>query len=133
VIHNQAQKYEVIYTKNEEPEKRALAYAKIMLAKIGLKLRAKKVRVGEITEYHYHVANIEEARTFISWREPDIDAPIAFVASPMEGIIEGRAEAYKLYGQLPPEQQAKVFALMDDFNSFDAAVNVIRTGGTVQW
>jgi hypothetical protein len=134
VIHAQTQKYEAIYSKNEDPVKRALAFAKIMLARVGLKLRSKKVRVGEETQYHYHIANIEAAREFISWREPELSSSkIEFTDSPMDGIISGRKEAYALYGKLNPDEQKKVMALMDDLNDFNSVVDVMRLGGELQW
>lgn len=128
VIHVVGQKYEVIHEKNDDIGKRAVSYAKILLAKIGLKLRSKKVRVGEATEYHYAIENLESARQFMKWREPEIRANMDFTSSPMQGLIEARKSAYAEYSKLSPSQQVKVFELMDEFNGFESVVDVVKAG-----
>lgn len=133
VIQSGEQKFEMVYTKNEELGKRAVAFAKILLSKVGLKVRSKKVRVGDRTENHYHIANLEEARQFMAWREPEIKNYVDFTAQPMQHLIDNRKANYEAYGKLSVEQQAKVLALVDDFNDFDSVVDVMRTGGEFLW
>lgn len=135
VITRGRQKFHVIYGKNETVEARALAFTKILLAKVGLKVRSKKIRIEGEKRPHYYIANISAARKFLEWRnadDTDFEANIRFDDSPIITAVDNRKEAYDLYKGMSEDKQEQIFALMNEFNDFNVAVDVIKKGG-IKW
>ena len=68
-INRTNQKYRAVFDRHETSIKRTLAFVKIILAQAGLKVRSKRLsRNNGIANYGYYIANIAEARNYVSWR-----------------------------------------------------------------
>lgn len=135
VINRNRQKYGVIYEKYETVEEKAVAFTKILLAKVGLNLRTKKLRVDGEKRTHYYIANIEDARKFLLWRnadDSDFNANIQFDDTPILEAVGTRKDAYEMYSDMSDDMQKRVFELVNEFNDFETAVDVIKKGG-IKW
>lgn len=78
VVSRKPQKFEVVESKTPETTDRALAFAKIILAQVGLKQKSVRMsQTGGKAEYGYKVDNFDNAKLFLSWRSPELVAGLA--------------------------------------------------------
>jgi len=139
VIQRKAQKFDQIWAKHDTDVDRAVAYAKIILKKIGLKQRSQRSsRVGGVAEYTYSIVNADNALEFLSWRNADMEGyepVIDFTTAQIEGIIAGRKDAAELYREMSEDQRAEVTRLMvdEEYTDFPTAVYTVYEGDECEY
>ena len=130
VINRSKQKYAIVWERNETPEKRALAFSKILLSQLGLKQRSTRVSIGGEKVVHYHVANLKEAQDFILWRSATSES-LVLDDSELQGILDTRKEVYGLFGEFSVIEQQAMLAAVDEFNDFVTVVKAKKLGELV--
>lgn len=119
---------------NDSPEMLALAYSKILLAKIGLKQRGKTGKMEKgVRPYVYHIANINMARRFLQWRLGE-DIEIVLSSQAVAARIAERADIILKFKAMSDRDRDRVLTLMAEKGTTDivAAVNVVL-GGDDTW
>lgn len=122
VINRAGQKYDVVIEKNPTPEEQAVAFAKILLAKVGLKQRTERVsRAGGETQYEHRIVNIEQAKQFLEWRwQEPVTINLEDRVSP---AVLNRAEIVQTFKNLSTKDQEAVLDMIArDSVPFELAV-----------
>jgi RAD3-like DEAD/DEAH box helicase/bifunctional DNA primase/polymerase-like protein len=122
--------FDEVYVKNATDSERAKAFAKILLAKIGLKQRSERSsRKGDDAQYVYSIANLDNAYKFLGWRSQS-DEEIDFSVTAIESSILSREDAHKEFVLMSAEQRDKVIAMVQNEKntSFEIAVLAVKTG-----
>lgn len=131
-VVSKAQAFDAIYEKNTTDPERAKAFAKILLAKVGLKQRAERAGIVQgVQTYEYRIVNLEHARLFLSWRNKNEDnSDLSLTIAPVESKILERQPAVERFMSLSASEQAKVMAIMtkEPHTSFEMAVMTITNG-----
>lgn len=124
VTHRKEQEWDEVYNRNDTDEERAVDFAKILLARIGLKQRME--RAGR-TEKTYCIVNAEAARKFLSWRMPE-NAEISFSDKAIADKIEERSEHLTIYDAMNDADKARVFHLLtqERYTDFPLAVMTVH-------
>lgn len=125
VILRKRQDFDSVYAKYDNDSKRALAFAKIILARIGLHQRSERVGKDKMT---YKITNAELARQFLLWRNQTPDIPFT-----MEGIqrqIDSRQEHIKIFREMTEEQRQRVMEMLmhEKYTDFPTAVLAVQAG-----
>ncbi len=131
VINRQSQKFQLVYDKEDNDVDRAVAFVKIILARIGLKQRnAKYSRSGGEQQYKYSIENAENALRFLQWRYPDREVDINFTDAPIRAIIDARGSHIKIFQAMTGDQQAKVMRILNSEKTtdFPTAVETVLMG-----
>lgn len=128
VITRRVQKFDEVWKRSEDTGERALAFAKILLARIGLKQRSQRShREGDKTFYIHHIVNINEARQFLEWRNADdmaFNPNIVLNTEQIDTVISERTELYKQFYNMDIAKREQVLAMMED-EGFDIAMKVV--------
>ncbi len=126
------QKYRTVSAKyQDDREKLAYQFAKIILKKIGLKLRSQRDnRVGGVLSNKYSIANIDTAQQFLEWRNGDDIGKLELTTAVIEDRILSRQEAVEIYQNLPLDKQQEVMVILasEDNTDFQTAVLVVKEG-----
>lgn len=129
IITRRAQKFDEVWKRSEDIKDKAIDFAKILLARIGLKQRAERShRSGDKTYYAYYITNLSEAREFLAWRNADdlaFNPDLVLHTEPIDGIIGGRSETYTMFYAMPIEKQEQVLAMLEQ-DGFDIAMQVVN-------
>lgn len=131
VINRSSQKFDVVHSRTDNDIDRAVDFAKIILAKIGLKQRTSKAgRKGDDVGYKYEIENADNALRFLNWRYPDREVNIEFTDAPIRSIIAARGSHIKIFQAMTGEQQAQVMHMMNSERStdFPTAVEAVLMG-----
>lgn len=127
VINRKPQKFDEVYNRHDTNQKRAVDFAKILLARIGLTQRSQRLSRKEgVTRYSYSIVNIHEAREFLRWRNADdaeFNSNLTLSTEPIDGIINGRSDAYTTFTQMVEDKQAYVLQLLEE-TEFEMAVKI---------
>lgn len=107
-------KYEAMLDKYDTPAERTLAFARVLLARAGLKL--KLARVGKKDGVHVrdiYIDNLNEADTYLKWRYGDtISLREAWDGVEFEARRDRNAEALVAFERLPESERRAVLALL---------------------
>lgn len=118
IIHSKRQKFDEVYKRNTDTKQRAVDFAKILLARIGLKQRMERShRQGDTTFYRYSIVNMEEAREFLRWRnadDMDFNTELTLHTEKIDTIIDDRSEIYAMFSQMVVSKQEQIMALLEE-------------------
>ncbi len=131
VINRGNQKFDEVYNRSDNDVDRAVDYAKILLAKVGLHQRtAKGSRAGGNQTYEYRIENATDAERFLAWRYPKEDLSIEFNDTPIRTIINARGAHIKIFQAMTEAQKSQVMRLLNDerFTDFPTAVEAVLMG-----
>lgn len=123
--------FDEVYANNATDSERAKSFAKVLLARLGLKQRSERgKRDGEFTSYNYSIANLGAAKKFLAWREPDRDLSLDFVSEKLEARILERGDAAAHFAAMGHDEQQRVLTMMknEEQTTFEAAVSSIVLG-----
>lgn len=130
IITRSRQQYSAILEKNDSQTALALAFSKVLLAKIGMRQRSERAsRVEGVTQYAYGVQNVQDVVNFLEWREQDT-LDIEFNDDIITEHVTARmGESEVFHNDLSEVQQSKVFTMMINKEiSFQQAVNAVHKG-----
>lgn len=131
VINPQRQKFDEVYNRSETDEERAVDFAKILLATMGLKQRSVRGQMvgGERGREHV-IENADSAITFLKWQYPDDPPAIVFSDEPIRSIIDARGGHIRMFQAMTKQQQAQVMRLLNDEKTtdFPTAVESVLMG-----
>lgn len=116
---------------NDTPEKLALAYAKILLAKIGLGQKRKRGQMIEGKRQNlYHIANLDIAIEFLKWRY-GAEFEVEFDTCELDEARASRLDVKKLYKSMSESDQERVIDLVTaEGTDFVTAILVVIEGET---
>ena len=123
VITRKPQQYEAVMSKDMTNEEKALAYAKIILARVGLKQRAVRIsQAGGKAIYGYEVGNYDEAVEFLSWRNPELIVDLNFNTRVIDDKFVSRKDL------TIENSDATIQVMQDERVSLENAIKVINQG-----
>lgn len=131
VINRGNQKWDEVYNRSDTDYDRALDFCKILLARIGLKQRAKRDQMHDgVQTYVYSIENAEQAVAFLNWRYQDEAPKLEFSDSPIRKLIEARGSHIKMFQAMNADQQKQVMRILNDekTTSFTVAVETVLMG-----
>lgn len=112
-------KYDAMVEKYPEIPDRAIAFARIVFAKVGLRIKIEQVdRVGGKRRRQYRIENLDEAEKFLTWkyRQKEGEQPItlrsAWSGEVFDEQVQRNAEAMSLLSTLNAEQRERVLRLI---------------------
>lgn len=119
IIGNPKQKFIEVLARDEDINKRALNFSKILLSQIGLKQRTKKGTTN--------VTNLETAKLFLEWRQQSSN--LDFSADKITNIVNDREPSMGVFEQFNDVQRDQVINLMRSNGlDFAGAIEVIEMG-----
>lgn len=122
--------FDEVYAKNATDSERAKAFAKILLAKIGLKQRSERAsRKGEDVQYVYNISNLDNAYKFLAWRSLK-DEEIEFSVDVVTNRILSREEAMQEFTLMGEADKSRVIDMVqrEKNTTFEIAVLAVKTG-----
>ena len=137
VINRQNQKFKEVYDRSDNNSDRSIDFAKILLARIGLRLRVERgSRSGGKTEWIAKISNAESALKYVSWLSKSLGTEgstypqIPFGSAGINQSIQQRQRHMEIFRGMSPQQQAQVMKVLNDEKTtdFQTAVETVLDG-----
>lgn len=123
VITRKTQQYGAVADKDLTNEEKALAFSKIILARVGLKQRSNRIsQAGGKAVYGYSVGNYTDAVEFLSWRNPELIVDLDFTTK----VIDDKFVSRK--GLTVENLDATIQVMQQEKVSLEEAIQVIKQG-----
>jgi hypothetical protein len=118
-------KFDNVYAREDNTIDRALAFAKILLAEIGLKQRSRRDRSGGGDVRLRYISNADMAQDMIRWRYGE-DAVLPTNSSELDEVTKERQYRLDRFKSLSDDEQERVIKLVDGHTNMETAVEVVK-------